>query len=176
LPIGDCRFVEKLELNQQELKARTKAFALRIIKLVEALPKTISGRAIGNQLVRCGTGVGSNYRACCRGRSRAEFIAKIGVVEEEADESAFWMARQQDVIKMVVRQGMVLSGIGIGAGLIGAYFLTRLLETMLFGVGATDPITFVAISIILAGVALGACFVPARRATKVDPMIALRYE
>jgi putative ABC transport system permease protein len=85
-------------------------------------------------------------------------------------------ARQQDVIKMVVRQGMVLSGIGIGAGLIGAYFLTRLLETMLFGVGATDPITFVAISIILAGVALGACFVPARRATKVDPMIALRYE
>jgi four helix bundle protein len=91
LPIGDCRFVEKLELNQRELKARTKAFALRIIKLVEALPKTISGRAIGNQLVRCGTGVGSNYRACCRGRSRAEFIAKIGVVEEEADESAFWM-------------------------------------------------------------------------------------
>jgi putative ABC transport system permease protein len=85
-------------------------------------------------------------------------------------------ARQQDVLKMVVRQGMILTGIGIGAGLIGAYFLTRLLETMLFGVGSTDPATFVAISIILAGVALGACFVPARRATKVDPMIALRYE
>ncbi len=59
--------------------------------LVDALPKTVSGRAIGNQLVRSGTGVGSNYRASCRSRSRAEFIAKIGIVEEEADESAFWM-------------------------------------------------------------------------------------
>jgi len=61
------------------------------MKLVEALPKTASGRAIGNQLVRCGTGVGSNYRACCRARSRAEFIAKVGIVEEEADESGYWM-------------------------------------------------------------------------------------
>src|SRR4030095_2893376 len=61
------------------------------MSLVDALPKTVSGRAIGNQLVRAGTGVGSNYRACCRARSRAEFIAKIGIVEEEADESAFWM-------------------------------------------------------------------------------------
>jgi four helix bundle protein len=78
-------------MDKEELKARTKRFALRIMSLVEALPKTASGRAIGNQLVRSGTGVGSNYRACCRGRSRAEFIAKIGVVEEEADESAFWM-------------------------------------------------------------------------------------
>ena len=76
---------------QSDLKQRTKKFALRVMKLVEALPKTASGRAIGNQLVRCGTGVGSNYRACCRARSRAEFIAKIGIVEEEADESAFWM-------------------------------------------------------------------------------------
>jgi four helix bundle protein len=78
-------------MNKAELKARTKRFALRVVSLVEALPKTVSGRAIGNQLVRSGTGVGSNYRACCRGRSRAEFIAKIGVVVEEADESAFWM-------------------------------------------------------------------------------------
>ena len=78
-------------MNEDDLKARTKRFALRVMALVEALPKTVSGRAIGNQLVRAGTGVGSNYRACCRGRSRAEFIAKIGVVEEEADESAFWM-------------------------------------------------------------------------------------
>jgi four helix bundle protein len=78
-------------MDKEELKARTMRFALRIMSLVEALPKTASGRAIGNQLVRSGTGVGSNYRACCRGRSRAEFIAKIGVVEEEADESAFWM-------------------------------------------------------------------------------------
>jgi len=78
-------------MNKEELKARTKSFALRVMSLVDALPKTVSGRAIGNQLVRAGTGVGSNYRACCRARSRKEFIAKIGIVEEEADESAFWM-------------------------------------------------------------------------------------
>ena len=78
-------------MNKEELKSRTKRFALRVINLVEALPKTVTGRAIGNQLVRCGTGVGANYRASCRARSRAEFIAKIGIVEEEADESAFWM-------------------------------------------------------------------------------------
>lgn len=78
-------------MNPEELKARTKQFALRVMKLVDALPRTRSGNAIGNQLVRSGTSVGSNYRASCRSRSRAEFIAKIGVVEEEADESAFWM-------------------------------------------------------------------------------------
>ena len=59
--------------------------------MVAALPKSIEGRAIGNQLVRSGTSVGANYRAACRGRSKAEFIARLGVVEEEADESAFWM-------------------------------------------------------------------------------------
>jgi four helix bundle protein len=80
-----------INMNQQALKARTKSFALRVMKLVDALPKTVTGKAIGNQLVRAATGVGSNYRACCRARSRAEFIAKIGVVEEEADESAFWL-------------------------------------------------------------------------------------
>jgi four helix bundle protein len=92
--ICDCRLAiadSGGTLNKEELKARTKRFALRVMKLVDALPKTVSGRAIGNQLVRSGTGVGSNYRASCRARSRAEFIAKIGIVEEEADESAFWM-------------------------------------------------------------------------------------
>jgi len=78
-------------MTADELKTRTKQFALRILKLVAALPNTVQGRAIANQLVRAGTAVAANYRAACRGRSKAEFIAKLGVVEEEADESAFWM-------------------------------------------------------------------------------------
>jgi four helix bundle protein len=78
-------------VNPEDLKRRTKQFALRILKLVSALPNTVQGRAIGGQLVRAGTAVGANYRATCRSRSRAEFVARIGVVEEEADESAFWM-------------------------------------------------------------------------------------
>ena len=74
-----------------ELKARTKAFAVRVIHLVDALPTNIKGRAIANQIMRSATSVAANYRAACRARSRAEFIAKIGVVEEEADETAFWL-------------------------------------------------------------------------------------
>jgi four helix bundle protein len=78
-------------MNEIELKLRTKQFAPRIIKLIGALPKTIEGRAVGGQLIRSGTSVGANYRAACRGRSKAEFISKLGTVEEEADESAFWL-------------------------------------------------------------------------------------
>ena len=78
-------------MNSEDHKRRTKQFALRILRLVAALPNTVQGRAIGGQLVRSGTAVGSNYRATCRSRSKAEFVARIGVVEEEADESAFWM-------------------------------------------------------------------------------------
>jgi four helix bundle protein len=62
-----------------------------VIKLVEALPGSLAARKIGDQLIRAGTSVGANYRAACRGRSKREFVAKIGVVEEEADESAYWM-------------------------------------------------------------------------------------
>jgi four helix bundle protein len=98
-PIVDLRLPIH-EMNKEELKSRTKRFALRVIRLVEALPKTITGRAIGNQLVRCGTGVAANYRASCRARSRAEFIAKIGVVEEESDESAFWL-------ELIVESGLL---------------------------------------------------------------------
>lgn len=76
-------------MTKSELQQRTKEFALRVIKLVGALPATTVGRAIGNQLMRSGTSVGANYRAACRGRSKAEFIAKLGVVIEEADESVF---------------------------------------------------------------------------------------
>ena len=78
-------------MDADELRDRTKKFALRIIKLVNALPKTVTGRAIGNQLIRCGTSVGANYRAACRGRSKAEFNSKLHIVLEEADESAFWL-------------------------------------------------------------------------------------
>ena len=78
-------------MDERELMRRTKRFALRVMKLVDALPKTTSARAIGGQLVRAGTSVASNYRAACKGRSKAEFISKLGTVEEEADESAFWM-------------------------------------------------------------------------------------
>ena len=78
-------------MSKAELLTRTKAFALRILKLVDHLPRTTSGRAIGNQLVRSGTSVGANYRAACRARSRAEFAAKLGTVLEEADESLNWL-------------------------------------------------------------------------------------
>jgi four helix bundle protein len=82
-------------MDADDLKKRTKQFGLRILKLVSALPNTVQGRAIGSQLVRSGTSVGANYRAACRGRSKAEFVAKLGTVEEtveeEADESAYWM-------------------------------------------------------------------------------------
>jgi four helix bundle protein len=78
-------------MNAEELKARTKEFALRIIKLVSAMPKTIEGRAIANRIVRSGTSVAANYRSACRARSRAEFAAKIGIVLEEADETLLWL-------------------------------------------------------------------------------------
>ena len=78
-------------MTADELKLRTKRFALRVIRLVAALPKTIEGRAIANQLVRFGTSVAANYRAACRARSRTEFIAKMGVVLEEADETQLWL-------------------------------------------------------------------------------------
>lgn len=78
-------------MTKEELMRRTKEFAIRIVKLVNALPETTAGRAIGSQLIRSGTSVAANYRAACRGRSKAEFIAKLGTVEEEADESAFWL-------------------------------------------------------------------------------------
>jgi len=85
-------------------------------------------------------------------------------------------AQKQDVLKLVVGHGVVITAIGIGAGLAAAVGLTRLMSSLLFGVTATDPLTFAAVSVVLAGVALGACFVPAMRAAKVDPMVALRYE
>ena len=80
----------------ERLQSRTKRFALRIITLYRSLPKTDEARILGKQLLRSGTSVGANYRAACRARSRAEFVAKLGVVLEEADESAFWLDLMQE--------------------------------------------------------------------------------
>jgi putative ABC transport system permease protein len=85
-------------------------------------------------------------------------------------------ARQFDVLKLVVRQGMLLTVIGVVVGLAGAFALTRVMSTLLFGVTAKDPLTFGVVAALLIAVAFLACFVPARRATKVDPLVALRYE
>src|SRR5436190_6540226 len=77
--------------SAEEFRKRTKQFALRILRLVSTLPNTMPGRHIGSQLLRAGTSVGANYRAACRARSRAEFCAKLGIVEEEADETVYWL-------------------------------------------------------------------------------------
>jgi four helix bundle protein len=78
-------------MNSAELKQRTKKFALRVIRMVQALPKTETARVIGRQVLRSGTSVGANYRAACQAKSRADFVSMMGTVEEECDETMSWI-------------------------------------------------------------------------------------
>jgi four helix bundle protein len=78
-------------MDERTFKERTRMFALAVIKLVGSLPRTRTADVLGRQLLRCGTSVGANYRAACRGRSVSDVIAKLGIVEEEADESIYWL-------------------------------------------------------------------------------------
>ncbi|MFY9618591.1 MAG: four helix bundle protein [Pyrinomonadaceae bacterium] len=87
-------------MTPDEMKQRTRALGLRVIRLVESLPSTRTADVIGKQLLRCGTSVGANYRAACRARSRPDFTAKMGIVEEEADEILYW-------IEMLIDCGLV---------------------------------------------------------------------
>jgi putative ABC transport system permease protein len=85
-------------------------------------------------------------------------------------------AQRGDILRMAIGEGMLLVGVGLGTGILGALILTRYLRTMLFAITPTDPVTFASIAVLLSSVALLACFVPARRATQVDPLVALRNE
>ena len=78
-------------MNHDNLKQRTKQFALRVIRMSEAMPRSIPGDVLSRQIVRSATSVAANYRSACRGKSRADFVAKMGIVEEECDESLYWM-------------------------------------------------------------------------------------
>ena len=91
---------ERQTMNNENLKNRTKKFALDVIKFFEALPKSETCRILGRQLLRSGTSVGANYRAACRAKSTADFISKMGTVEEEADESSYW-------IELLIEDGKV---------------------------------------------------------------------
>jgi len=103
--------------NQNYLKERTKAFALEIIKLVEELPRSRTADVLGRQLLEAGTSVGANYRAACRAKSPADFISKMGIVEEEADETIYWMellvlsglVRKSDITNLLDEANQILA-------------------------------------------------------------------
>ncbi|MBI3193730.1 MAG: four helix bundle protein [Ignavibacteriae bacterium] len=110
-------------MTPEELKARTKKFALNIIKLVEALPNGRTGDVLGKQLLRSATSVGANYQSACKARSKADFISKITIVEEEADESQFWLEliegsnlSKLDAIKPLLIEAKELTAIFTASG------------------------------------------------------------
>ena len=85
-------------------------------------------------------------------------------------------AQRTDVLRLVVQRGMILTGLGLAFGWSGSFAMTRFISSLLYEVSPTDPLTFVLVSLVLTGTALLACYVPARRAARIDPMVALRYE
>jgi four helix bundle protein len=87
-------------MNADDMKLRTKKFALRILKLADSLPRSITGRTPARQMARSGTSVAANYRAAGKARSKAEFIAKLGIAEEEADETRFWL-------ELIIESGLI---------------------------------------------------------------------
>jgi four helix bundle protein len=109
-------------MDKEELKQRTKQFALRVVRLVEALPRGRTADALGRQLLRSGTSVGANYRAACRAKSTADFISKMGTVEEEADESLYWMELlieagivKADMLESLMKEGDELLAITVAS-------------------------------------------------------------
>jgi four helix bundle protein len=109
-------------MTPKRLKDRTKRFAIDVIGFCDKLPTTHAGRTVAGQLIRCGTSVGANYRASCRARSRAEWIAKLGIVEEEADETLFWLeiaveARlvPEDKVKALLKEADELTAIFVAS-------------------------------------------------------------
>lgn len=110
-------------MTKEELIKRTKSFAIMIIKLVEDLPSTLAGRTIGNQIIRSGTSVAANYRAACRARSNPDFISKITIVEEESDETLFWLELiaeanllEKDKLQELIKEADELTAIFTASG------------------------------------------------------------
>jgi four helix bundle protein len=109
-------------MNQQEMKARTKEYAKRTLKVCRSLPESTEAKLIGNQLLRAATSVGANYRSACRSRSKADFIAKLGIVLEEADESVYWLEIIQEMnilgthtLKSLINEGEQLVAIFVAS-------------------------------------------------------------
>ena len=109
-------------MTPEQMKQRTKLYGLRVIRLVEALPRSKVASVIGDQLLRCGTSVGANYRAACRVKSRADFVSKMGTVEEEADESLYWTellvdakVLGQDSVKSLQKEGSEILSIVVSS-------------------------------------------------------------
>ncbi len=82
---------------EQELKDRTKQLGVQVIQVVESLPRTLSAETVGKQLIRCATSIGANYRAACRARSKADFVGKLAIAEEESDETMYWLEMLQEL-------------------------------------------------------------------------------